>query len=442
MVNGINRVSGADALSPKLEPLKCGACGAPAALRLGESTRCAHCAANVPIPAAYRALHQAGLERTKTDVVARNLALRMGRAPNLVLRFLAGAFSPLALAVGMFPGSFLLAFAPVMGLALLVGPYVHANYFDVVPEYQQLWTAVATGLVIAWAGTLFGVRGTRRALSLGPLQAALAARPATSAPNIATCRNCGAALTIAHGALHARCDYCETESLVALPAAWVARMTSSDLHVGLALVDGLAAWEGELSRLRSRSLVMVAGLVVASALMLAGFASSIEVDAFDPRVKPRSFAAHVRARPRTLLERHHVKHGEFEYLEDAVHDLDAGCPSADESIPLTPGPSACEDGCEASVYVAMARGERFTMTSSAFAPGSRVAVFEHRGYAWDADDPWLPSPTPFGPRVAHAHLSNARAFSFRANASAWHHVVLHVRGARTGEPVLVCASVN
>lgn len=54
----------------------------------------------------------------------------------------------------------------------------------------------------------------------------MAARPPARAGGPAQCRQCGAPLVVAAGALGARCSYCGTDNLVALPPEWVEQIAS------------------------------------------------------------------------------------------------------------------------------------------------------------------------------------------------------------------------
>jgi hypothetical protein len=145
-----------------LTPLLCPACRAPTPLADGLETTCLFCGAAVPIPPDYQALHAARVEFTAQASRAKALFAVLGKPPALLYRSLAGWFSPVALAIGMFPFSFIVGVVLVYGALWLASWVVPINLVDVVPPGLGFWGSVGAGLVFVWSGTLLGVAGTRR----------------------------------------------------------------------------------------------------------------------------------------------------------------------------------------------------------------------------------------------------------------------------------------
>jgi hypothetical protein len=74
------------------------------------------------------------------------------------------------------------------------------------------------------------------------VHASLAAAPATHPGGPACCRECGAALDVAPGALGVPCVYCGSDNLVALPDSWVREVRAKDHEHFTGIDAGLTAW--------------------------------------------------------------------------------------------------------------------------------------------------------------------------------------------------------
>lgn len=262
-------------MTERLTPLLCGACRGPVPLVDADRTPCPFCGAVVELSPAYRALvtGQRALERSASRAESWRA---LGRPPSPLLRFFATAFSPVSLFFFTFVASPLIGLALTLGAVLLLGALVHVQLFEVFADFPWDWAFVLVGYVFVWAGALLGVAGTRRALALGPLQAALAAKAPEREGGVATCRQCGAPLSYGPRDLGVRCAYCETDNLLTIPASWVARMRARVTASERALEDVARAWVVERARLSAFRLKLVAGLTVATVVMTLMFVAQFK----------------------------------------------------------------------------------------------------------------------------------------------------------------------
>jgi LSD1 subclass zinc finger protein len=95
--------------------------------------------------------------------------------------------------------------------------------------FEQGPLVVVLVLVLVWS--LFGERVDARR----ELQAALAAKPPATPGGPSSCRNCGAPLAYAPGALGVRCASCGADNLLQLPAGWLARARKLDGSLRLSM---------------------------------------------------------------------------------------------------------------------------------------------------------------------------------------------------------------
>lgn len=407
-----------------LTPLTCPKCTGPCPLADAAETPCPFCGERVAIPAEYRALLAAERAHAAEATKARSLYEVLGRPPRWLYRFLAGWFSPGSLAVGMFPASFLFGIAIVYGALWLLSFVLPVNLLDVMPEQPGLWAAVITGLVFVWTGALVGVAGTRRALALGALQAALAAKPPEREGGVASCRLCGAPLTYGPADLGVRCAYCRTDNLLQIPPAWVRRVERLKATVDKAIESVEAALEQELARLRRYRRGMALGLAVPSVLSLLMFSQELN------RPSPaRGWAlatqgdGHVFA----VTAEHDVKKSELWYSTTKPVPLDGGAASLELQ---TTGPYCGAGFCRVDVQLAAHRGERWQVQCTP--ADAAVSVEVHDGYA-NVTESWQREwPGRFGPTVASGRCGEG--VTVEVTRTGWHLVVVQLDARRRSGP--------
>lgn len=207
-----------------LEPLTCPACTGAVPLVDADETKCPYCGAAVPVPEALRQLRRGLASVDDERAAAARLYRRLGTPPPRVLRAFTFFDSP-------FFWMFALGFWVVAGLTVFIlgVPWVgehllKVNTIDVLSESQQQMISMGGTFGSIAVGLLLAGWSRKRMVSLGSLQAALAAAPPRSSGGPAQCRRCGAALSVAPGALGVRCDYCRADNLVAIPPDWLGRV--------------------------------------------------------------------------------------------------------------------------------------------------------------------------------------------------------------------------
>lgn len=204
--------------------LQCAACGAPLALGHADTATCGRCGASTEIPAAHRALRDAAGWDDQARRAAEAALHGFDRPPGLPLRALAW------LSALPFAAIFILFGVPLFFLDLVLAVKLSAWLADLlgwpggIDGSPMLLTAMM-GLVL-WAMTIvpafLAAYGGRRVTARSLLLAALAARPPQHPGGPASCRSCGAPLTIDAGALVARCDYCAAENALQVAPARLA----------------------------------------------------------------------------------------------------------------------------------------------------------------------------------------------------------------------------
>jgi predicted RNA-binding Zn-ribbon protein involved in translation (DUF1610 family) len=172
-----------------LDPLACEKCGAKVPLAIAAVIPCPHCGHDVPVPEAWRAAAEAK---------AADLAVRREIEPHWE-------------ALTKPPS---VAFEVVAAIAVFVLPPV-ATWLVV----SRMWpppTPITTMGLVAVPSLLPGALAWLWAATMGAtvlrLQRALRARGVAGGE--LSCRNCGAPLAVAEGALASTCLYCGTDSLV------------------------------------------------------------------------------------------------------------------------------------------------------------------------------------------------------------------------------------
>lgn len=229
-----------------LTPLVCSSCKGPTPLIEADETRCPYCSETVRIPSDYRKLAEA--QRTFAAHAERvGLWKDLGRAPAWPYRLAAWYFPdasdliyPFFFSPFVGGGFYGLFFLPLMGGVLGAdGPVVYDRF---------PWSGLpfVFGMAFIWLAAFMGAMGKRRALALGPLQAAAAARPPERKGGQCTCRRCGSPLSYGPRDLGVRCAYCETDNLLQIPEGWARKMKGQ----ATALVEAYEALEAQWSRHR------------------------------------------------------------------------------------------------------------------------------------------------------------------------------------------------
>jgi len=286
-----------------LRPLLCGACGGPVPLGDADRAVCPYCAAPVEIPRELRAVRAANRRSVEDHARVEAAFRRLGSPPGRLLHAWAGlaegALHTLWIASTAFLKLWLklLAFLfrcltdiddlrvwlvvlalpliPVAGLLVVLGTGLHAlgPRFGADPiavlgpaaSYALIGAALCLLLAIPLAVFHFA---DAFAQVRHRLQASMAARPPFRAGGPALCRRCGAALSVPSGALGVRCDYCQSDNLVALPPAWVAAAKQTEAGQHREILE--AVREEQLTRDAARTRLLQ-GLLV-SALLVPIFA--------------------------------------------------------------------------------------------------------------------------------------------------------------------------
>lgn len=220
-----------------LEPLRCAACGAAVPLLHGVAFACPYCRAHVHVPSEYRVLFDAhAREQAAHAELERQFAV-VARPPPRWLDRLAVALVLLGPAV-----------VAVTAVKLASHPLTIVPLFAyaIVPALVP-----GTGLWV-WSATVHA--------TIVRFQLALAADPPPASGGPPCCRQCGAPLQLAPGAIAAHCAYCGTDSLIDHVAA-AARRLQSALRAELRTL-GQAA-----KALRVRRRLLVGGVAVAMVLL-------------------------------------------------------------------------------------------------------------------------------------------------------------------------------
>jgi len=411
-------------------PLACPKCGALVALLEGDVLTCEHCGAEVRVPAKHLALRDAAKRSAEADAEGRALYRRLAKRPSWLLRALAGWFSPLALAVGVYPAMFIAGLGVEVALLALASRVQAIDLFDTLREGTQERTGIGIGFVLAYAGTVLGVFGQRRAVSRQELQTALAARPPALPGGRFGCRVCGAPLVVAEGSLGAKCMYCSADNLLDVPQPWVEKIDAQAVAVTREMHSARDASEAERLRVRKKVVPYVAGISVASALALLAFRGVGAGPAPTLDEWPPDWTAHRASPTPFVMERGYELKGKFYYpMSKRIAASGSASPASAESETATT-PQACHDGaCELRWYAALARGDRLVVSVDRFdgAPAATLDVQPHAGHDWSADNDHLDA-EPFGPTVLTRAVHAGDRVEVRADRDAWHRIVLRLPG--------------
>lgn len=232
-----------------VDPLQCAACAAPVPLVDGDHGTCPNCGAQYPIPETYRALRdEAAAAARKPEALA--LAKALGKPPPAIIRMLAVFSSTAFLFLGM---GFFIAAGVTLSIWLMpwLGRHLfHVLTYDVLSANRQMQLSIVVPFGLLVIGFTVASWARKSGITLGGLQAALAAAPPAKPGGPKTCRQCGAPLAPAAGALTARCAYCQADNLVELPPGWIATMRAQAKTLTQETKKAAKVWETERRALR------------------------------------------------------------------------------------------------------------------------------------------------------------------------------------------------
>jgi DNA-directed RNA polymerase subunit RPC12/RpoP len=274
-----------------LKPLKCSRCAAPVPLGEADDATCPACGQTQPLPPDYRELRDARRLSTADaqalDELVRDVATPAPawKTTMMWVGYVVGVATVVVLAIGALVGALAGLFASdkldgrvatvlmaifAVGGGIISVPFVGEVIFHSARLHDlDLAIALATSGVMEWhieAGVglvlyVFSVvpialaRKTQLGLvKVESLRAELTARPAMLKGGVRGCRACGAPLTVASGALMARCTYCGTDSLVAIGAKDSHRGMITALSSHRAVDEAVASWQQ--TRAEDRDLMM------------------------------------------------------------------------------------------------------------------------------------------------------------------------------------------
>lgn len=254
----------------RLEPLTCQSCGAPVPLGEGTEVQCPSCNARQALPEEYRALRDARRLSADDARALDALCADLARPPAawkrvaVVVGYTVGVLTAVVLAIGALVGavvglmgaakadagetiSAIIIVVCVAGCGLvsvpLVGEFLvlaaHHGDLEVASQLAlsattQLEIDVQVGAALYFFSVVpiaLALTTQQKIKGLDALRTQLAAAPAP-AGGAEGCRSCGAPLSVAPGAVAARCLYCQTESLVNVSGLLAAREKSKarELH--------------------------------------------------------------------------------------------------------------------------------------------------------------------------------------------------------------------
>lgn len=399
-----------------LDKLLCASCGAPVPLVSGEQGTCPSCRASYPIPETYRALRDEAIAAArKPEALALSKAL--GKPPPAIIRAFAVFTSTWFIFIG-------LGFWLVAGLTISVRamPWIgrhlfHVNSYDVLSENRQMQLMLLLPIGTLVIGFTLSSWARKRGIVRGGLQAALAASPPSKPYGPKVCRHCAAPLAPAPGALTARCPYCQSDNLVEMPPAWVAKMRSHASALTTEVKKAAKQWADERRTLR-RSLIKRFVLWTVFLLLPLWFI----------------FGAAAGGSSSYALPYEHAD-GPPVDLPPWSKDVAGGrsieifkCESADQGFQYKP---KCARGrCAIYVLIALRHGE--VVRHAAEVPdGSKIDLQIH-DRTW-LDDRWL--------TVDSAPISDGHEATTRTPYSGWYRFRLTVPGNDTS-PHHYCATVN
>ncbi len=323
----------------------------------------------------------------------------------------------------------------------IIGDICHENVVETMPLRQQRALQFPPAIALAAVGAALGVYGRRRARSRQRLQAALAAKPPERKGGPATCRSCGAPLTVESGALGVRCIYCGSDNLVALPPSWIANVGADAAAIGAEIEPARAELDRERARLRRGLVLHVGGIGVGFALFFLACMSGTHEPPADTGVVPPGFAG-FSADPRPLVRRG---------VDDAARSLAAaplsthytrlefpnGCPRGAAALEARAAGTATRTAAPcASTRRSTPRRARRRHVHPGLSSGAKVDVSRHRGQPWPKR-----AGERFGEPVARLDVTPDVPSTFVTRWTAWHELLLRTTGERPAG-ARVCFAVS
>ena len=407
----------------RLDPLTCSSCRAAVPLGDGDRFPCPYCSAEVELPAEYRSLRDATAIDAEARARAAELFAAVGRPPSAWARFVIRSIGFLLLVSGI------LIPIPVVLVTVFIhfgGTPFGLQLYDVLSEKQQAALTISSPFVAAAVGFLLVGAARKKAIAVGRIQAALAARPPPRAGGSALCRNCGAALEHGGEDLGARCVYCGADNLLRMPAAWLERMKRYQVELA-PIHDAWRELAAERQRHRRRLLwrsALAAPLVAIPILVL--------VRGCGP---PSSLDARATPDWRTALG-------------SRLHSL----PCRGGTIDLAPiilTPADCvEGGCIRRILLPLRKGERVLAVTGAPEAVRRATPlttaslirFERHVMRWLGGED--PDRADWGDEVARVRIREGAPGTFRAPTSGWFRATIVIAEATAGEWYSLCLEIK
>ena len=408
----------------RMDPLTCPGCRAPVPLGDGDHFPCPYCGADVELPVEYRILRDATAADAEARARAAEIFASVGRPPSALARLLIRSIGFLLLVSGV------LIPVPVV----LVTAFIHfggtpfdLQLYDVLSEKQQAALTISSPFVAAAVGFLLIGAARKKAIAVGRIKAALAARPPPREGGRALCRSCGAALEHGPGDLGARCVYCGADNLLRMPAVWLERMKR--YQAGLAPIHD--AWR-ELEAERARHRRRLAWRSALAAPLLA-----IPILVLVRGCGPPSSLDPARATPDWQTA-----------IASRLHQL----PCRGGTIDLAPimlAPGDCvEGGCVRRILLPLRKGERVLAVTGAPEEMRRanplttasLIRFDRHVMHWLGDDD--PDRAAWGEEVARLRIREGAPGEFRAPTSGWFRATVVIDGATAGQWYSLCLEIR
>lgn len=264
-----------------LEVLRCKQCDAPLALADADTITCPSCSTVNDVPAPYRELHKARIAdaagRARGEAVLRSL----DRPPSTLVKVLARVFDQ-----NMF--AFMVLFGVPMGLSAVVfalraddwiARHFHYPSGDDVPFTYTVVIIFTLLFAFAFVPRALGVYANRRVIDRRRLLAALAAHPPKVAGAVASCRMCGAPLSVEPDKILAVCAYCHAQNAVHLDPKLVAKAGAIASALGRHVRDA-ADGDRDARRATQRKLFHELGRYLLRTVLLgAAFGAACQEDA-------------------------------------------------------------------------------------------------------------------------------------------------------------------
>jgi phage FluMu protein Com len=264
-----------------LEVLRCTQCDAPLALADSDTIKCPACGTVNDVPAAYRELHAARIADAAGRERGERVLRSLDRPPSMVVKVLARVFDQ-----NMF--AFMVLFGVPMGLASVlfalraddwIATHFHYPSGDDVPFTYTVVIIFTLLFAFAFVPRALGVYANRRVVDRRRLLAAMAAHPPKVAGAAASCRMCGAPLTVEPDKILAICAYCHAQNAVHLDPAVVAKAGEIAQALGRHVRDAAVGDRTARAATRSKLFHELGRYLVRTVLLGGAFAAACQEDA-------------------------------------------------------------------------------------------------------------------------------------------------------------------